>query len=149
GFLLDWRYHVNRAAQKTGVVWPAQSDDSDAKVEQFLTMELYRERATIEDVGQHPNITALVRATYTALTKMSADGDREDLRGELDLLRAKFDESCELFGAALAAEELVHEQLRTELHVQTAEANAQREANSRLAATSEQQSQQIRGLETE
>src|SRR5437588_2068467 len=92
GFLTDWRYHMNRAAEKTGIVWPAQSACSDAKIEQFLTMDLYRERSTLEDVRTHPNITSLVRAAYDALIAIADEGESEELRGQLDLIRTEFDE---------------------------------------------------------
>ena len=61
GFLIDWRFQMDRAAKKSGVVWPARLERSDIEIEQFLTMDLYHERSTPEDVQNHPNITSLVR----------------------------------------------------------------------------------------
>jgi len=147
--LVDWRFHMNRAAEKTGVVWPARSASSDATIEQFLTMDLHRERSTLEDIRTHPNITSLVRATYDALSTIAAGGESRELLRELDLLRAKFDEGCELFGAAVAAEELALGQLRVELGTRVAEVATLRQDNLKSAADSEQQSLHIRDLEGE
>jgi len=146
-FLIDWRFHMNRAAEKTGVVWPARSGASDATIEQFLTMDLYRERSTLEDVRTHPSITSLVRAAYDALSTIAAEGESKELLGELDLLRTKFDEGCDLFGAAVAAEELALEQLRVELGTRVSEVEALRQENLKSAADSELQSLRIRDLE--
>ena len=144
--LVDWRFHMNRAAEKTGIVWPARSASSDATIEQFLTMDLYHERSTLEDIRTHPNITSLVRATYDALSTIAAEGESKELLGELDLLRAKFDEGCDLFGAAVAAEELALEQLRVELGTRVSEVEALRQENLKSAADSEQQALHIRDL---
>ena len=148
-FLIDWRYHMDRAAEKTGVIWPARSDRSDVKIEQFLTMDLHHERSTLEDMQNHPNITSLVRATYDILTAIAAHGEDKDLLDQLDLVRTKFDEGCEIFGAAMATEELAVEQLRGELSTRSAETEQLRQENSKLAAFSEHQSREICGLAAE
>lgn len=149
GFLIDWRYHMDRAAEKTGVVWPARSDRSDVKIRQFLTMDLYHERSTLEDMQKHPNITSLARATYGILTTIAAEGENEDLLAQLGLVRTKFDEGCEIFGAAVAAEELAVEQLRGELSTRNAEAETLRQENSKLATLSAHRSLEVHGLAAE
>lgn len=148
-FLVDWRYRMDRAAEKTGIIWPARSDCSDAKIEQFLTMDLYRERSTLEDIRSHPNITSLVHATYDTLTAIAADGESTELLAQLDLLRTKFDEGCDLFGAAVAAEEFALEQSRGELGARVAEVEALRQGNLELLSQSEQQALHVRDLRAE
>lgn len=103
-FLIDWRHHVERAAEKTGIVWPAPSDLVEAEIGRFLTADLHRERATVGDLQSHPDVTPLIRTAYDVLCAMADDGDSQKLRDELDLMRAKFDESCAVVGAAAAAE---------------------------------------------
>jgi hypothetical protein len=147
--LIDWRYHMDRAAEKTGVMWPACSDRADVKIEQFLAMDLHHERSTLEDMQNHPSITSMVRATYDILTAIVADGENKDLLDQLDLVRTKFDEGCEIFGAAVAAEELAGEQLRGELSTRNAEMEQLRQENSKLAASSEHQSLKVRDLAAE
>jgi hypothetical protein len=149
GFLTDWRYHMDRAAETTGVIWPARSDHSDVTIDQFLTMDLYHERSTLEEMHLHPNITSLARATYDILTTITAGGETEDLLAQLGVVRTKFDEGCEVFGAAAATEELAVEQLRGQLSTRHAEAETLRQENSKLASFSELQSLEVRGLAAE
>jgi len=103
-FLIDWQHHVDRAAEKTGIVWPIRSDKAGTEIGRFLTVELYHERATVEDVHNHPDAIPLIRTAYDILCAIADDGDSQKLRDELDLMRAKFDESCAIVSAAAAAE---------------------------------------------
>jgi hypothetical protein len=141
GFLIDWRFQMDRAAKKSGVVWPARLERSDIEIEQFLTMDLYHERSTPEDVQNHPNITSLVRTTYDILTAMAAYGENKELLDQLDLVRTKFDDGCDLFGTAAAAEELAvarlaagRDGLASALNDLTAERNALEAERNALAA---------------
>jgi hypothetical protein len=77
--LIDWRYHLDRATEKTGVIWPAPRDGSDAKIEQFLALGLLHEKSTFDEVQNHPEITSLVRETYNILTTIAANGENKDL----------------------------------------------------------------------
>jgi len=121
GFVIDWRSHMDRATERTGIIWPAGSDRWELEIEQFLTMDLHHERFTLEDIENHPAITSLVRATYGILTAIAADGETRDLLDQLDLMRTKFDEGCETFGSAMATEELLVEQMRGEIATRAAE----------------------------
>ncbi|ODA97559.1 hypothetical protein BFX40_15985 [Mesorhizobium sp. SEMIA 3007] len=149
GFLVDWRKHIDRAAEKTGVVWPAQPDQSDVKIEQFLTTDLYHERSTLEDVHNHPDVTSLVRETYQILSTIAAGDEDNGLLAQLDIMRTRFDEACETFSVAMATEELAVAQLRGELSARSTETEQVRQENSRLASFLEQQSVEIRGLADE
>lgn len=117
----DWQQHLSRAAKATGVVWPTGLGKAQAEIEQFLTPDLHHQRATIEDLQNHPDVTPLVRTTYDILCAMAAGGDSPDLRHRLDLVRAKFDESCDVLGSAAVAEA---ERLRGELEARIAEHDA-------------------------
>ena len=103
-FLVDWRHHVELAAEKTGIVWPIRSDEAEAEIGRFLTADLHRERATVGELQSHPDVTPLIRTAYDILCAMADQGDSQKLRDELDLMRAKFDESCAVVGAAATAE---------------------------------------------
>jgi len=149
GFLADWRKHMERAAEKTGVVWPAQPDHSDVKVEQFLTTDLYHERSTLEDMRNHPDVTSLVRETYQILTTIAAGDEDDGLLAQLDVMRTRFDEACETFSAAMATEESAVAQLRGELSARGTETEQIRQENSKLASFLEQQSVTVRGLTAE
>jgi hypothetical protein len=103
-FLIDWRSCMNRAAEKMGINWPALSDASAQEIDKFLTVDLYHERASLEDVHNHPTMTSLARATYDVLRAIAADGESEGLLRELDQIRNKFDEDCEMVGDVVGAE---------------------------------------------
>ncbi|WP_322418577.1 class I SAM-dependent methyltransferase [Mesorhizobium huakuii] len=103
-FLIDWRHHVDRAAEMTGIVWPTPIDLAEAEIGRFLTADLHRERATVGELQSHPDVTPLIRTAYEILCAMADDGDSQKLRSELDLMRARFDDACAVVGAAAAAE---------------------------------------------
>lgn len=149
GFLVDWRKHMDRAAEKAGVVWPARPDHSDVKIGQFLTRDLYHERSTLEDMCNHPDVTPLVRETHQILTMIAAGDEDKGLLDQLDIVRTKFDEACETFSAAVATEELAVAQLRGELSTRNTETEQVRQENSKLASLLEQQSVEVRGLAAE
>ncbi|UVK46863.1 sulfotransferase family protein [Mesorhizobium sp. AR07] len=149
GLLIDWRNHMDRAAEKTGVVWPALSDRAGIKIEQFLTTDLYHERSTLEDMRNHPDVTSLVRETYEILTAIVDDGENKDLLDRLDLVRTKFNEGCETFGTAIITEELAVARLRGELSARDAETERVRQENSNLASFLEQRSMEVIGLAAE
>ncbi|MBB5047029.1 hypothetical protein HNR60_001781 [Rhodopseudomonas rhenobacensis] len=129
-FLGDWRGHLRRAAEATGVAWQP-SESSEAEVDRLLTEELYHQRASIDELQTQP---ALVRETYQVLIAMAAEGDSAELREWLDRLRAQLDEGCELFGAGPRTDETVSEPLRRELDRQTAACDALVAANRDLSA---------------
>jgi hypothetical protein len=111
-FLTDWRGDMDRAAAKIGVTWPARTGVSEVKIEQFLTRELRRERASVDEIRQHPEVPPVVRETYSLLTEIAERGEAPDLLDRLDLVRTNFDEICKEVGPVPTAEELAVEQLR-------------------------------------
>jgi hypothetical protein len=106
GLLQDWRHHIDRLAEQTGLVWPDRSDRTEAEIDQFLTGELYRERATWDQAKEHPEIPELARYTYRILTEICTQGENKELLDRLDAVRAKFNEDCQIFGAAVVVEEI-------------------------------------------
>ena len=101
----DWRSHMERAMRVFGVDWPARPQSRDAQVEKFLTMDLYRERSSVAEVRSHPEIAGLVHAVYEAVAALAARSEPAELLDRLDSLRTRFDEGCDLFGRAEAANE--------------------------------------------
>jgi hypothetical protein len=129
-FLTNWRYHVDRAAEKTGVIWPDRSDRSGFKVDEFLTLDMRHERVSFDEIKDHSEISPLVRETYYILTNIMASGESKVLLDQLDLVRTKFDESCHTFGAAMT-----HlEQWSAEAHLLTVERDALVAVYNRLVA---------------
>jgi hypothetical protein len=124
--LTGWRHQLDRAAKAVGIVWPSWSKASEASVEQFLTMDLYHEKNTLEDMRSHPDVARWVSETYDILRTIAAEGENEELLEELDLMREKFEESCNVFGALDVVQEQTARRLREELSLGAAEVERQR-----------------------
>jgi hypothetical protein len=108
GLLQDWRYHIERIAEQIGIIWPDRSDRSGAEIDQFLTTELYHERATWDETKNHREVLDLARHTYRILMDICARGESKKLLDQLDAARTEFDESCRTFEAPMTAEDVAH-----------------------------------------
>ena len=104
-FLRGWQYYLDGIGKTIGVVWPNHSDSLDATIGEFLTLDLHRENVSHDGMKNHPDIFPLAIETYNALTKIAADGESQEILDRLDLIRGKFDEGCQIFGAVVADEE--------------------------------------------
>ena len=99
-FLFDWRRHIERVAKKTGVAWLNRAERPEVEVDRYLKSELYHERTSLAEIETHEAVTQSVRETYDILSKIATGDENDELLRRLDLLRSRFDESCQLFGAA-------------------------------------------------
>ena len=104
GLLQNWRHHVDRLAEQTDIAWPDRSDRSGAGIDQFLTTELYHERATWDETKDHGEVLELARHTYRIFMDICTRGESGELRDQLDAARTEFEESCRTFEAPMAAE---------------------------------------------
>jgi hypothetical protein len=104
GLLQNWRHHVDRIAEQTGIVWPDRSDRSSAEIDQFLTTDLHHERATRDETKDHPEVLELARHIYRVLMDICAQGERKKFLDQLDAARTEVDESCRVFEAPIAVE---------------------------------------------
>jgi hypothetical protein len=102
GLLRNWRYHVDRLAEQTGIVWPARSDRSGAEIDRFLTTELYHERATWDETKDRREVSELARHAYRILMDICARGESEELLDQLDAARTEFNENCRTCNAPIA-----------------------------------------------
>jgi hypothetical protein len=143
-FLIDWKRVLHRATALTGIAFPADSQQTGAAVDQFLTSDLHRERVSWQDATQSPDLTSLVRETYAVLRTVATEGDSRDSSRKLDRLRQRFDAGCELFGPAIASEELASQEARAELARHTANAEGLRQASaSELAQQAANEEQRL------
>src|ERR1700722_17915406 len=106
GLLQNWRHHVDRIAEQTDIAWPDRSDRSGVEIDQFLTMELYHERATWDETREHREVLELARQTYRILMDICTRGESRELHDQLDAARTEFDESCGTFEAPMAADDV-------------------------------------------
>ena len=105
-FTKDWRFHVERAASQIDVTWPDLSDRSAAFINWFLTTDLHHERASLDGIRNHPDVAPLVHDASITLATIVAEGESEQLLGQLDMMRSTFNEGCRIFGGVVAAEEV-------------------------------------------
>lgn len=112
GLLGDWRYHVDKVAQKTGLIWPNRSNGSEHKVDEFLAVDMRHEKVSLDELNSHPDVTPVVRETYNILTSLIVATESKEMHDRLDAIRTTFDDWCELFGGAAAAEKASIEQAR-------------------------------------
>jgi hypothetical protein len=120
-FLNDWRFYINRAAETLNIIWPARPDSATEKIENFLTAKLYHQKANLQDLQKHPSATSLVRRTYQILTAITVDGEKAEFLDQLDQIRTRFDDDCEMFGKVLESEFAVR-RLRSKLEARDAHA---------------------------
>src|SRR3984957_17965365 len=106
GLLQNWRHHVDRIAEQTGVAYPDRSECSGVEIDRFLTTELYHERATWDQTKDDRVVLDLARRTYQILMDICARGESSELRDRLDTARAEFDDSCRTFEAPMAMDDV-------------------------------------------
>ena len=123
---MGWRQHLDRAAVKIGIVWPDRSDASTDPSKQLLSPNPQRERRDVRRPDEQSDVPPLVGHAYHLLRTMAADGESPELVDQIDAIRAKFDEGCDIFGPVSAAEESMIEQLRGEISQRTAESERMR-----------------------
>jgi hypothetical protein len=104
--LQNWRYHVDRIAEKTGIVWPDRSDRSGAEIDQFLTTELYHERAKWDETKDHRDVFETACHTYRILMDICTRGESKELLEQLDSARKEVGKICHIFAAPTAAEDI-------------------------------------------
>ncbi|TPJ40003.1 hypothetical protein [Mesorhizobium sp. B2-6-5] len=85
------------------------------EIEKFLDQDLHHERASIEELRNHPNITPLIRTAHQILRSMPVDGESRELRAQLDLVRTIFNESCDVLAIAAAEAEHLRGELRARI----------------------------------
>jgi hypothetical protein len=104
GFLSDWRLHADRASEKTGIEWPSYSDRSDVAINEFLTPDLRHQRVSFEELKNRSDVMPLAHEAYDILADIAAGGENQQLLDRLDFVRAKFDDGCQFFAAAVEHE---------------------------------------------
>jgi hypothetical protein len=104
-FLRNWKYDLDGVGKKIGIVWPNSSDSSNVTIGEFLSPDLRHEKVSFDEMKKHPDVFPLAVETYNALSKIAVEGESPEILDQLDLIRTKFDEGCQIFGAAVTAEE--------------------------------------------
>jgi hypothetical protein len=99
-FVLDWRSHLHRIAENTGLTWPDSSKLSEAKIDEFLTTDLRRKWASTRQMGEHPEVIGSVRDVFGILMSIAGNGESAASLEQLDRERARFDQACDALRAS-------------------------------------------------
>jgi hypothetical protein len=96
-FLDDRRSSLTRISEQLGLVWPRWHERALAEVDQFVSADLRRHRASEADLRTHPAINDFARQTYAAMTDLVRDPEDRCVLRTLDDLRAGFETASALF----------------------------------------------------
>jgi len=96
-FLDDRRSSLTRISEQLGLVWPRWHERALAEVDQFVSADLRRHRASEADLRTHPAVNDFVRQTYAAMTDLVRDPEDGRVLRTLDDLRAGFETASAIF----------------------------------------------------
>jgi hypothetical protein len=80
-----------------GLVWPRWHERALAEVDQFVSADLRRHRASEADLGTHPAVSDMVRQTYAAMIDLVRDPEDPRALRKLDDLRTSFETAAAIF----------------------------------------------------
>jgi len=113
--LLDWRLFAAQSSEALGIAWPSESPQTAARIDAFLDSR-HRHHTIGEDhLLTHPAVSDWVKRTYRALKLLTQEPASEAAIILLDEIRTEFDYAGESFGDVIATEELISQQLQSQL----------------------------------
>jgi hypothetical protein len=96
-FLGDRRKALTQVSEQLGLIWPHWHERALAEVDQYVSADLRRQRASDEDLRTHPAVNDMVRQTYAAMIDLVGDSEDTCVLGKLDGLRAGFETASAIF----------------------------------------------------
>jgi hypothetical protein len=96
-FLDDPRKALAQVSEQVGLIWPDWHERALAEVDEYVSPNLRRQRASDEDLRTHSAVNDLVRQTYSAMTDLVRDPDDSHALAKLDELRATFETASAIF----------------------------------------------------
>ena len=134
-FLHDRRGALARVSEQVGLIWPHWCESALADVDEFVSVDLWHQRATEDDLRAHPAISDLVRETYGTMLELVEDPRNNCVLRRLDDLRARFETAAAIFGHAV--QELEDDLRRARSHAAERDALAAQVAAERDALAAE------------
>lgn len=133
-FLGDRRKALRRVSERLGLIWPRWHEGALAEVDQFVSADLRRHRASEADLRTHPAVNDLVRQTYAAMIDLVRDsGDSRILR-KLDGLRAGFETASAIFDSPMRELNAEVRQIRSQAAAEVRQIRSQAAAEIARAA---------------
>jgi hypothetical protein len=96
-FLGDRRKALRRVSEQLGLIWPHWHERALAEVDQFVSADLRRHRASDADLRRDPAVNDLVRETYAAMIELVRNSEDSCVLRKLDGLRAGFEAASAIF----------------------------------------------------
>jgi hypothetical protein len=96
-FLGDRRGALAEVGEQLGLVWPRWDERALAEVDQFVSADLRRHRASEAELRTHPAVCDLARQTYAAMIELVRDPEDRRVLKKLDDLRASFEAAAAIF----------------------------------------------------
>ncbi len=100
-FLGDRRKALIEVSEQLGLIWPHWDERALAEVDEFVSADLRRQRASEADLRTHPAVNDLVRETYVAMIDLVRDSEDNCVLRKLDGLRAGFEAASTIFECAM------------------------------------------------
>ena len=97
-FLGDPRRTLERVGEQLGVIWPRWSDAALAEIDEFVSSDMRRQRASDSDLQVHPAVNHLVREAYAVVRELVEDPESKKLERALADIRQRFDGAAAIFG---------------------------------------------------
>jgi hypothetical protein len=122
-FLGDRRKALTRVSEQWGLMWPYLYEDVLAEVDEFISADLRRQRASEADLQTHPAVNDLVRRTYAAMIELVQDSGDSCVLQKLDDLRSGFETASAIFDLPMreSAEEVHRIQSKAAAEIARAE----------------------------
>ena len=100
-FLGDPRRTLERVGEQLDVIWPRWSDGALAEIDEFVSADMRRQRASDSDLQVHPAVNYLVREAYAAVRELVENPASEKVGRTLADIRERFDGAAAIFGHAM------------------------------------------------
>jgi hypothetical protein len=122
-FLGDRRKALTQVSEQWGLMWPYLYEDALAEVDEFVSSDLRRQRASEADLRAHPAVNDLVRRTYAAMIDLVRDAGDSCVLRTLDDLRAGFETASAIFDLPMREVNAEIHQIRSQAAVEIARAD--------------------------
>jgi hypothetical protein len=142
-FLNDPRRTLERVGDQLDVTWPVWSDDALSEIDEFVSTDLRRERASDDDLRVHPAVSDLVRNAYAAILDLVDDPASVIVRKRLDDIRTRFEEAAAIFAPAMLDADEQGRRIRSQA------AAEQQELANQLATTRDEYASNLAALRGE
>ncbi|MCF8719361.1 glycosyltransferase [Nitrospina gracilis] len=100
--LVEWQTVTQRLGRRLGLSWPKSSTLTEMQIEEYLSPARRHHWKKDENILKNPGLPGWVRSTYQILIRWARDEVWKSDTGDLDEIRAAFDEASHAFSRPVA-----------------------------------------------